>query len=190
MEWLNINQNRVLDIRKEIIDRLLLKGEDGSLKKNRTLQSLFVNLSKEEEVEYLLKMLAGLKYLNGLDVDRDELEIQEEQESEQPPESSENVNADFQGDSEDHILNVEQLSEKVGESDGNKEQNEHLDQPVDIRHHEDFENHSRNKEHELGKPMSFFDQQNQDQRLTKQTSSDDGGSETEKQFTMLHALPG
>jgi hypothetical protein len=38
-----------------------------------------VNLSKEEEVEYLLKALAGLRYLNGLDVDREELEIQDEE---------------------------------------------------------------------------------------------------------------
>ena len=45
--------------------------------------SLFVNLTKEAEVEMILRRLPKLKYLNGLDVDREELEL-DDQSSEQP----------------------------------------------------------------------------------------------------------
>jgi hypothetical protein len=34
-------------------------------------------VSTEEEVEYILKKLPKLKYLNGLNVDRDELQFEE-----------------------------------------------------------------------------------------------------------------
>jgi hypothetical protein len=37
------------------------------------LTSLFLNLVTEEEVDYVLKQLPGLQFLNGLTVDRDEL---------------------------------------------------------------------------------------------------------------------
>lgn len=46
----------------------------GSLKFR--LQTLTINLVKEEEVEYLIKCLKNLRELNGLKVDRDELEIE------------------------------------------------------------------------------------------------------------------
>jgi hypothetical protein len=42
------------------------------------LISLHVNLTKESEVEMILKRLPQLKYLNGLDVDREELELDDD----------------------------------------------------------------------------------------------------------------
>jgi len=40
------------------------------------LQHLWINLSREEEVEIILKHLKKIKFLNGLEVDRSELEIE------------------------------------------------------------------------------------------------------------------
>lgn len=42
------------------------------------LQELNVSLGKEEEVELIIRTLPQLKLLNGLPVDRDELEITED----------------------------------------------------------------------------------------------------------------
>lgn len=46
------------------------------------LKSLHINLSQEEQVDYIIKHLTQLEYLNGLDVDRDMEEEEEEDESE------------------------------------------------------------------------------------------------------------
>jgi hypothetical protein len=70
LEWLNINQNRIICIKTDVIDKLI---NNDTLKNNDRLESLFINLSREEEVEYILKKLPKLKYLNGLIVDREEL---------------------------------------------------------------------------------------------------------------------
>jgi hypothetical protein len=70
LEWLNINQNRIICIKTDVIDKLI---KNDTLKNNDRLESLFINLSREEEVEYILKKLPKLKYLNGLIVDREEL---------------------------------------------------------------------------------------------------------------------
>ena len=40
--------------------------------------SLHVSLTKESEVEMILRRLPQLKYLNGLDVDREELELDDD----------------------------------------------------------------------------------------------------------------
>lgn len=61
-----------------MIERLV-----GPNSKNITLISLFVNLSREEEVEYILKKCSNLKYLNGMEVDREELELSDDPELEQ-----------------------------------------------------------------------------------------------------------
>jgi hypothetical protein len=39
----------------------------------RSLKSLYINLVSEDEVDYVLKKLKNLSYLNGLGVDREEL---------------------------------------------------------------------------------------------------------------------
>ena len=44
-----------------------------TLENLRHLESLYINLVNEEEVDYVLRKLARLKYLNGLGVDREEL---------------------------------------------------------------------------------------------------------------------
>ena len=74
LEWLNMNQNRIMDIKEDILDKLA--GDPSQI--NNVLISLHVNLTKESEVEMILKRLPQLKYLNGLDVDREELELDEE----------------------------------------------------------------------------------------------------------------
>ena len=38
-----------------------------------SLKSLFINLNKEEQVDYILRKMPRLEYLNGLQIDRDEL---------------------------------------------------------------------------------------------------------------------
>ncbi len=73
LEWLNINQNRIICIKTDVIDKLI---KNDTLKNNDRLESLFINLSREEEVEYILKKLPKLKYLNGLIVDREELQLE------------------------------------------------------------------------------------------------------------------
>lgn len=37
------------------------------------LKNLYINLSQEEQVDYILKKMPNLAYLNGLPVDRDDL---------------------------------------------------------------------------------------------------------------------
>ena len=73
LEWLNINQNRIICIKTDVIDKLI---KNDTLKNNDRLESLFINLSREEEVEYILKKLPKLKYINGLIVDREELQLE------------------------------------------------------------------------------------------------------------------
>ena len=74
LEWLNLNQNRILSVKTDVIEKILGKNQQ-----NLKLISIFVNLSREEEVELILKKFPNLKYLNGMEVDREELELEEEQ---------------------------------------------------------------------------------------------------------------
>ena len=60
---LNLNNNRITDVYK-VIDCLV---------QFRSLKSLYINLVSEDEVDYVLKKLKNLSYLNGLGVDREEL---------------------------------------------------------------------------------------------------------------------
>jgi hypothetical protein len=39
-----------------------------------TLRSLFISLTHEDEVDYLLKKMPNLEYLNGMALDREEIE--------------------------------------------------------------------------------------------------------------------
>ena len=52
------------------------------------LTSLNINLSEEEQVDYIMKTLPGVQFLNGLEVERDDDE-EEEEESENDEESKE-----------------------------------------------------------------------------------------------------
>ena len=45
------------------------------------LTSLYINLSEEQQVDYIIRSLPNLEYLNGLEVDRDEEEEEEEESS-------------------------------------------------------------------------------------------------------------
>ena len=69
-----MNQNRILDIKEDVLDKLA--GSNGGM--NHQLISLHVSLTKESEVEMILRRLPQLKYLNGLDVDREELELDDD----------------------------------------------------------------------------------------------------------------
>ena len=61
---LNLNNNPLADL-QAVADVLAGFGQ---------LKSLFISLTVEEEVDYLLKKLPSLEYLNGLAIDRDEIE--------------------------------------------------------------------------------------------------------------------
>lgn len=47
-----------------------------------TLKVLFINLHEEEQVDYLLRTLSNLEFLNGLAVEREALFNDEEEEEE------------------------------------------------------------------------------------------------------------
>ncbi len=66
LQILNLNNNPSLDL-CQVIDLL---GRACP-----SLRSLFVSLTREEEVDYVLKGLPLLEYLNGQPVDREELMI-------------------------------------------------------------------------------------------------------------------
>ncbi|TNV84525.1 hypothetical protein FGO68_gene3771 [Halteria grandinella] len=63
LESINLNNNRLEDIYLTV----------DVLSPIPTLYSLYINLVTEEEVDYVLKKLPNLQYLNGLGVDREEL---------------------------------------------------------------------------------------------------------------------
>jgi len=69
LETLNVNGNQLKDV-FQVVD---------SLCKCPSLRSLFINLSKEEQVDYVLQKLPLLEFLNGLAVDRNELLEEEKQ---------------------------------------------------------------------------------------------------------------
>ncbi len=57
LKSLNIQNNRFLSIKEDVVDKLVgLKN----------LENLWINLSREEEVEIILQNLKSIKYLNGL----------------------------------------------------------------------------------------------------------------------------
>lgn len=63
METLNLNNNRIDNVCQAV----------DTLEYLPNLKSLFINLNKEEQVDYILKKLPLLEYLNGVAVDREEL---------------------------------------------------------------------------------------------------------------------
>ena len=67
---LNVNNNRLENI-YQTVD--VLSGLSQ-------LYSLYINLVTEEEVDYVLRKLANLEFLNGLGVDRDEINAASKQE--------------------------------------------------------------------------------------------------------------
>ncbi len=57
LKSLNIQNNRFISIKEDVVDKLVgLKN----------LENLWINLSREEEVEIILQNLKSIKYLNGL----------------------------------------------------------------------------------------------------------------------------
>jgi hypothetical protein len=64
LELINLNNNPLEDV---IAVADILSGCPQ-------LKSLFIALSVEEEVDYMLKKLPRLEYLNGLAIDREEIE--------------------------------------------------------------------------------------------------------------------
>ncbi|CDW90802.1 UNKNOWN [Stylonychia lemnae] len=95
LEILNVNNNCIKDV-FEAIDSI------GSLSK---LRSLFINLNKEEQVDYILKKVPQLEYLNGLHVDRDELyQSNSTVRHDQEQSMMQNFIDDYQEQSEDRII--------------------------------------------------------------------------------------
>eukprot|EP00347_Sterkiella_histriomuscorum_P010213 403377168 len=66
LEILNLNNNKLESLHDSI----------DALSTLTNLRQLFINLSKEEQVDYILKKMPQLDVLNGLEVDRDELYYQ------------------------------------------------------------------------------------------------------------------
>ena len=64
LESINLNNNQIEDL-YGVVD--ILSTFPG-------LRTLFINLSQESEVGYVLKMLTNLEYLNGQKVDREEIQ--------------------------------------------------------------------------------------------------------------------
>jgi hypothetical protein len=73
LESLNLNNNKIMNV-YQTVDRLA--GLES-------FQTLFINLVTEEEVDYVLKKLPRLAFLNGLGVDRDELYMAAQAEADQ-----------------------------------------------------------------------------------------------------------
>lgn len=63
LEILNLNNNKIGNV-FQVVDTLVPLSK---------LHTLLINLVTEEEVDYVLKHLSGLVWLNGLGVDREEL---------------------------------------------------------------------------------------------------------------------
>ena len=78
LEKININKNKLKSVFKAV----------DSLSRLRRLTSLFINLSEESQVDYIMKKLPDLQLLNGLEVDR-ELEEEEEEEDDDDEEEEE-----------------------------------------------------------------------------------------------------
>lgn len=80
LESINLNNNGISqepEVFNSVIDILAqigVGGEDYS----GGLKALFINLTREEQVDYILKQMPQLEFLNGLAVDRDELYSNEE----------------------------------------------------------------------------------------------------------------
>ena len=64
LQIINLNNNPLGDV-YGVVD--ILAGIS-------TLRSIFMSLTVEEEVDYVLKKLPNLEYLNGLAIDREEIE--------------------------------------------------------------------------------------------------------------------
>ena len=64
LQIINLNNNPLSDI-QSVVDILA---------EIPTLKSLFMSLTLEDEVDYVLKKLPKLEYLNGLAIDREEIE--------------------------------------------------------------------------------------------------------------------
>ena len=69
----NLNGNPIQDIEQAV----------DSLQTMPNLKGLHINLHEEEQVDYLLRNLPNLEYLNGLAVERDALFNDDEEEEEE-----------------------------------------------------------------------------------------------------------
>ena len=59
----------------EVVDALALIGQPTNQNQQSSggLKALFINLTREEQVDFILRKLPKLEFLNGLAVDREEL---------------------------------------------------------------------------------------------------------------------
>lgn len=69
LKELNIQSNRIISVHDDVIKRLV----DPVSQRNTILEILYLNLTREEEVESILRSCTALVNLNGIEVDRNEL---------------------------------------------------------------------------------------------------------------------
>ncbi|CDW87543.1 UNKNOWN [Stylonychia lemnae] len=108
----NLNGNPIDDIESAV----------DSLQTMPNLKVLFINLHEEEQVDYLLRSLNSLEYLNGLAVERDAL-FNDENEDEQDQEGA--------SPSQDQILNNQEDQTQEDVSVNNNQQHPHYQLQVD-----------------------------------------------------------
>lgn len=106
------------------------------------LQSLYINLDEEEQVDYIMKRLPNLEYLNGLEVERDD-EEEEEEESEEDEEKEVHVSPNTQSDK---YHEDDQEHHKENQEEESFQNHPKEDFPLQAVHHESMsqEQHSEN----------------------------------------------
>ena len=75
LEKINLNGNLIPqedDLFEQVVDSLSLIGANHP-QQNGGLKELFINLTREDQVDFILRKLPKLVMLNGLSVDRNEL---------------------------------------------------------------------------------------------------------------------
>ena len=105
LKLLQIQNNQFASIKDDVVP--MLRG--------LPLQDLSISLNHEEEVELIIRALPQLQTLNGLPVDRDELEIIEEPKS---PFDKEFLWKDSHYASEAHSSSIHTMTASVVQTDG------------------------------------------------------------------------
>lgn len=75
LESINLNNNQIPQEEDQFADVVNELSKIGSQSANEEagLKSLFINLTREQQVDFILRKLPRLEFLNGLAVDREEL---------------------------------------------------------------------------------------------------------------------
>ena len=75
LESINLNNNQIPQEEDQFADVVNELSKIGSQNTNDEagLKSLFINLTREQQVDFILRKLPRLEFLNGLAVDREEL---------------------------------------------------------------------------------------------------------------------